>query len=126
MRDYSTNQFRFGKYDVSKPHNREQNFYKVLRDDPGYAKWCLSQYSRYPQMNVWRTYIHLRQRFAQYVMAEGLLSHMGHPAGSYLDNFRQEEGLSFWSHDDPSDRDDGDPAITHPTATVLDARGAGH
>ncbi len=59
-------------------------------------------------------------------MAEGLLSHMGCPAGSGLDDFQREEGLSFWGHDDPSDRDDGDPANTHPTATVLNAHGEGH
>ena len=122
MRDYGANEFRFGKYDRAKPHNLDRNFYTVLRDDPGYAKWCLSQYSRYPQMNVWRTYIHLRQRFAQYIMVEGLLSHMGHPAGSLLDNY-QPAG-SFW--DDPSDRNDGDPAISHPTATVLRTNGTGH
>ena len=123
MRDYSANEFRFGKYDRAKPQNHDRNFFTVLRDDPSYAKWCLDQHSRYPQMNVWRTYVHLKRRFRQYIMAEGLLSHMGCPAGSGLDDTLI---ATRWGNDDPSDRDDGDPANTHPTATVLDAHGAGH
>ncbi len=116
MRDYSTNEFRFGKYDRAKPHNLEKNFYTVLRDDPGYAKWCLAQQSRYPQMNVWRSYIHLRLRFSGYIEAEGLLSHMD---GSWIAGSARDRG---W--DDPSDRNDGDPAI--PTATVVRSNGTGH
>ena len=48
---------------------------KVYDTDPGYVKWCLEQQSRYPQMNTWRTYAYLRNRFRGYILAEDFLSH---------------------------------------------------
>ena len=116
MRNNSQTKFTFGKYDMAKPLGKNKDFYSVYKDDPGYAKWCLAQQSRYPQMNVWRWYINLRLRFSGYIRAEGLLSHMD---GSWIAGSARDRG---W--DDPSDRDDGDPAI--PTATVLRSDGSGH
>ena len=105
---------------MAKPHNKDKDFYTVYKDDPGYAKWCLAQYSRYPQMNVWRSYIHLRQRFSGFIRAEGLLSHMD---GAWLAGSARDDGFGRgW--DDPSDRDDGDPAM--PASTVLRSNGSGH